>query len=120
MENMVAGYVYSLSQQTSVRLFHWREKDDDIDLVYDHPESPMAFEISISQNHHRRGLFTFSERYPRFQNKCFLIAPNVPASMPAASINSIGSFPLDLFLLAVSAQAERELENNLMSINRQA
>jgi Domain of unknown function (DUF4143) len=120
-ENMVAGHLYSLSQQTNVRLYHWRDKDDEVDLVYDHPVTPMAFEISTRYEHHRWGLVAFSERYKKFRGKCFLVTPNCEPRMPQpGTINEIGQMPLDLFLLAVSSQAEKELENNLLSLHRQA
>jgi predicted AAA+ superfamily ATPase len=120
-ENMIAGHLYSLSQQTNVRLYHWRDKEDEVDLVYDHPVTPMAFEISTRYEHHRWGLVAFSERYKKFKGKCFLVTPQAEARMPQpGTINEIGQMPLDLFLLAVSSQAEKELENNLLSVHRQA
>jgi predicted AAA+ superfamily ATPase len=121
VENMIAGHLYALSQQTQVRLYHWRDKDDEVDLVYDHPDSPMAFEISTGHQHHRYGLVKFAERHKRFHGRCFLISPHPGCQMPQpGTLNEVGTIPLDLFLLAVSAQAEKELENNLLSAHRQA
>ncbi|HXJ12703.1 MAG TPA: DUF4143 domain-containing protein, partial [Candidatus Limnocylindrales bacterium] len=114
VENLIAGHLYSLSQQTQIRLYHWRDKDEEVDLIYDHPTSPMAFEISIAPQHHRWGLIAFAERYKKFRGRCFLITPGSEPKMPQPkTINEIGQMPLDLFLLAVSAQAEKELEKNL-------
>lgn len=121
MENMIAGHMFALSQQTQVRLYHWREKQDEVDLIYDHPESPMAFEVGTGAGHHRRGLMELARKHDRFYQRCFVIGPDLPARMPfSETLNEFGTIPLDLFLLAVSAQAERELENNLVSCHRQA
>ncbi len=116
IENMAAGHLHALSQQTQVRLYHWRDKDNEVDLIYDHPETPMAFEIGMNGSHHRRGLYTFISKYPRFSGRCFIVAPDVPARAPkVGSLDEIGTIPLDLFLMAVSSQAEKELRNNLHS-----
>lgn len=112
-ENMAAGHLYALGQQSQVRLYHWRDKGDEIDLIYDHPEHPLAFEIASSAGHHRRGIQAFVSRFPRFEGKCFLIAPDLPARNPEDEWDKIGTLPLDLFLLAVSAQAECELKKRL-------
>ncbi len=120
VENMIAGHLYALGQQTQVRLFYWRDKNDEIDFVYDHPQQPLAVEIG-SGRHSRGGLYKFMQRYPRFKGRCFMVSPQVPFRMPAEGVeDDIGTIPLDLFLLAVSTQAERELENRLQSHHRQA
>lgn len=120
LENLVAGHIHALSQQTQVRLYHWRDKDLEVDLVYDHPERPLAFEIGAG-SHHRQGLYAFSERYERFHGGCFVVTPGSSLVMPQkGTVNEIGSIPLDLFLLAAGAQASKELENNLLSVSRQA
>jgi predicted AAA+ superfamily ATPase len=120
LENMVAGHLYSLSQQTQVRLYHWRDKNEEVDLAYDHPESPLAFEIAKG-HHHRWGLIAFAERFKRFNGRCFIVSAYAGLQMPRPkTISEIGAIPLDLFLLIVSAQAEKELENNLLGLSRQA
>jgi uncharacterized protein len=121
MENMAAGHLHALSQQTQVRLYHWRDKDNEVDLIYDHPENPMAFEVGSGGGHHRGGLYAFMERYPRFRGRCFIVTPDAPIRAPrVGTLDEIGSIPLDVFLLAVSAQAEKELKNNLRPRLRQA
>ena len=104
IENMAAGHLHALSEQSQARIYHWRDKNDEIDLVYDHPEFPVAFEIASSGSHHRRGINAFVGRFPRFEGKCFLIAPNCQASLPETNWDRIGTLPLDLFLLAVGAR----------------
>lgn len=114
VENTVASQLYALSQQTQIRLYHWREKDAEVDFVYDHPEHPLAFEIGLGPNHSCLGLIRLMDRYPKFRGGCFLVTPEAPIRMPPSGpVPGIGSFPLDLFLLVVSIQAERELERNL-------
>jgi predicted AAA+ superfamily ATPase len=108
-ENLVAGHLHALGQQTQVRVYHWRDRPDEVDLVYDHPSHPLAFEVASSPSHHRSGLLQFMERYPRFKRHCFLVAPGVPAAKPDALWSPVGTLPIDLLLLAISAQVQREL-----------
>jgi hypothetical protein len=49
------------------------------------------------------------DRFPRFKGRTFLIAPDVLPRTPTEKTGNIGTLPLDLLLLALSAQAEREL-----------
>ena len=118
-ENMVAGHLHALSQQSQSRLYYWRDKSAEIDLVYDHPESPVAFEIGSSGSHHRAGLASFIERFPKFRNRCYFVAPGIPAMAPNESNDGIGSLSLDLLLLAVGTQAEHELQARLAPSNSQ-
>jgi predicted AAA+ superfamily ATPase len=112
-ENLVASHLHSLSQQGQVRLYYWRDKDDEIDLVYDHPDAPLAFEIASSASHGRAGIRAFVERFPRFKNRCYLVAPSVTPRPAGQSADGIGLLPLDLLLLAISSQTERELATRL-------
>lgn len=112
-ENMVAGHLHALSQQSQTRLYHWRDRHDELDLVYDHPESPLAFEIGLSARHSLAGVRRFVERYPRFRGRCYLAAPGAPALRASEANGGIGMLPLDLLLVAIGAQAERELERRL-------
>jgi predicted AAA+ superfamily ATPase len=113
IENMAAGHLHALSEQSQARIYYWRDKNDEIDLVYDHPEFPVAFEIASSGSHHRKGIHAFVGRFPRFDGKCFLVDPHCAASLPEDRSDRIGRLPLDLFLLAVGAQAEYELARRL-------
>ena len=114
IENMAAGHLHALSQQTQVRLYHWRDKDDEVDLIYDHPDGPLAFEVGSGGGHHRAGLYALMERYPKFRGRCFIVTPDITPQEPKiGTFDEVGRVPLDMFLLAVSAQAEKELRNNL-------
>jgi predicted AAA+ superfamily ATPase len=111
MENMVAGHLHALGQQSGVRLYYWRDGNEEIDLIYDHPDQPVAFEIASSSNHHRGGINAFMARFPRYKGRCFLIAPGAAPMAPGA--DGIGTMPLDLLLLAIGAQTEKELAGRL-------
>lgn len=113
LENMVAGHLHALSQESQVRLYHWRNKQDEVDLVYDHPEMPLAFEVSMNSTHHRRGLLAFEGQFPRFRGRCYLVSPESPACLPADAWDGIGSIPLDLLLLAIGAHSEAHLRGRL-------
>lgn len=108
-ENLVAGHMHALAQQGQVRLYYWRDKNDEIDLVYDHPDEPLAFEIASSSGHGRAGMRAFMERFPRFKNRCYLVAPGVAPRALSEGSDGIGVLPLDALLLALNWQAEREL-----------
>ena len=115
LENMVAGHLHALAQETQGRLYHWREKNAEIDLVFDHPDQPLAFEIAMSGRHHRKGIAEFVARFPRFRGRCYLVAPDQEARRPQDSWgDEIGSLSLDLLLLAAGVQMERELVNRLV------
>lgn len=112
-ENMVAAHLHALGEVGQVRLYHWRDRNDEVDVIYDHPDRPLAFEIASSATHHRRGLHAFVERFPRFQGRCFLVHPGAEAILPEHSWDGVGLLPLDLLLLAAGAQAEQELQKRL-------
>ena len=109
VENMVAGHLRALGEVSQVRVYHWREKQDEIDLIYDHPDAPVAFEVASSAAHHRQGILAFIARFPRFEGRCYLVAPEVPATRPDQNFDGIGTIPTDLFLLAVGSQMSHEL-----------
>ncbi len=113
MENLAAGHLHALSQQSQIRVYYWRDGENEVDLIYDHPEHPLAFEIGSSPNHHRDGLRALIERFPRFKGGCYAVSPNCQAVKASTAHEGIGSIPLDLMLLAISRQAERELEERI-------
>jgi predicted AAA+ superfamily ATPase len=120
IENLTAAHLHALSQQSQVRLYYWRDKDDEVDLIYDHPDKPLAFEVGSSVSHHWKGLQAFTDRFPRFRGCCYYIAPEIPPRRPEDNPERVGTLPLDLVLLAVSAQAESELKNRLATSPRPA
>jgi predicted AAA+ superfamily ATPase len=113
LENLVAGHLHALSQLSQTRLYHWREKNDEIDLIYDQADAALAFEIGSSATHHRRGIQTFMQRFPRYRGRCYIVAPNAPLQLADTAADQIGSVPLDLLLLMISARAEQELAGRL-------
>lgn len=113
MENLVAGHLHALSQQSQVRLYHWRDGTDKVDLIYDHPTSPLAFEICSSTRHSRKAISRFRERFPRFRDRCFLVAPTATLTRPEDNPDRIGTLPMDLLLLAIGCQAERHMAQRL-------
>lgn len=111
-ENMAAAHLAALATHTQTRLSHWRSGSDEVDLVYDHPSDPLAFEIASSPDH-RRELRTFADRFPRFRGRTYLVAPG--ATPVHASEDAPGALPYELFVWAVSAQADREVAERLAS-----
>lgn len=114
LENMAAAHLHTLAQQTQARLYFWRERDHEVDLVYDDPQSPMAFEISVSKGHRRAGLREFIRKHDRFAGNAYVVsvdAPDIPASQ---SPDAIGSISFDRFLVLVGALADDQLRRRVM------
>ena len=113
LENLVAATVRSLALHTGVRLHHWRDGKHEVDLILDHPDQPLAFEIGSSPDHPRAGIMALHERHPRFRGRCYVVAPQASVTQPDATATGIGTLPLDLFLQVVGAQAEAALAASL-------
>ena len=109
LENAVAAALHGLAQHTGVRLYHWREGADEVDIVLDTPRGPLAFEVASSPTHSRRGLRALVARYPRFGGRCYLVAPGVPVLLSERAPDGIGTLPLDVLLLAAGAQSAAAL-----------
>jgi len=111
LENLVAAHLHALGQQANVRLYHWRQgQRDEVDLIYDHPEQPLAFEIAASSRHSNRGLKSLIDRHPKFKGRAYLVAPDIPAINAG---DGVGALPLDLLLLCISAQAGQALHQRI-------
>jgi uncharacterized protein len=113
IENLVAAALHSLAALAGLRLFHWRDGRDEVDLVLDHPTRPLAFEVGSSPDHPRNGLRALMARYPRFENRCYLVTPRGRTVAPTASPTGVGTLPLDLLLIAAGRQAEAALASQL-------
>ena len=112
VENMAASHLRALAYQDDVRLYYWRQKTSvEVDLVYDHPDDPVAFEITASADHHHRGLLALQEKFPRFQNRCYLVSDDQEACPPSSK--QPGKLPLDLFFMIVGRQERHALEARL-------
>jgi predicted AAA+ superfamily ATPase len=111
LENLVAANLRSLALQTGVRLHHWREGRHEVDLIYDHPDEPLAFEIGSSPDHPRAGLRALVDRHRRFEGRCYVVAPQAGVTHPTET--NIGTLPLDLLLQIVGAHAAAALATNL-------
>lgn len=114
IENLAASHLYALSQQSQVRVHHWRERRDEVDLLYDDPAGPLAFEIGTSSSHPRKGLHAFLRKHPRFEGGAWYVAPGLPARAPGNTGDPWGTLPLELFLLAVGRQAAAYLRQRLL------
>lgn len=113
VENLVAATLRSLALHTGVRLYHWRDGKHEVDLIFDHPDQPLAFEIGLSPDHPRAGITTLSERHPRFSGRCYVVAPQAAVAHPESTAAGVGTLPLDLLLQVIGAQAEAALAASL-------
>lgn len=112
-ENMVAAHLNALATQTQTRLFHWRDGQSEVDMIYDHPEDPVAVEVGLSSDHSRTGLQALAARHPRFAGHCYLVTPDTVLIPPEQTRSGVGTIPLDTFLMAVGRQAEQAMRQRL-------
>ena len=105
LENLVAASVRVLALHAGVRLHHWRDGSLEVDLIYDDPRQPVAFEIASSPNHHRKGLTALLDRFDQLRGHSYLVAPHAAVLPAGSSTSGIGTLPLDVFLRVVGQQA---------------
>ena len=113
LENFVTASLRTLSAHTGVRLYHWRDGDREVDLIYDDPQNPLAFEIASSPRHRRGGLNHFATRNKRFRGNCYLVAPDSEVRHPSVNGPAPGTLPLDDLLVAIGAQAHQAMTRRL-------
>ncbi|WP_419918842.1 ATP-binding protein [Candidatus Poriferisocius sp.] len=113
LENLAAASLNTLAVHAGVRLHHWRDGNHEVDLIYDDPRAPLAFEIASSPNHSRRGLSALIGRYPSFRGNSYLVAPQSAVFHAREAESGIGSLPLDTFLLATGTQAHQAMLTRL-------
>jgi predicted AAA+ superfamily ATPase len=115
-ENMAAAAVHGLGQHTGVRVHYWRDGNkNEVDLIFDHPTDPLAFELASNSNHSAGGLDALQSTHPRFKNRTYLVAPGLPLTHPEQSARGVGQISLDLLLVAVGRQASAALARQLPS-----
>ena len=109
IENMAAAALHALASQAGVRLHHWREGRDEVDLIYGEPSAPLAFEVSSGSLHDLSGLKALIRRSDRFGDHAYLVAPGLPVAHPTDTAEGIGTLPLDTFLMTVGRLTEAAL-----------
>ncbi len=112
-ENVVASHLHALAQQAGTRLYHWRQGTIEVDLVFDDPEVPIAFEVASSSRHSTAGMLKLIERYPRFAGRCYLVAPGLQPLNPKDSESGIGRLPLDLLLVVLGHQVAEAMRRRV-------
>jgi len=116
IENLVAGHLHAMSRETSTRLYYWRDSSKrEVDLVLDDHAAPMAFEVTVDEDHGFRNMAAFIERYPRFRERTYMVTTSSRLTFESArgSRTSIGVVPLELMLLAVGAHTSRAMTDHL-------
>ena len=118
LENLAASALHSLAVNSGTRLYFWRDAEDtEVDLIYDHPLKPLAFEIGRSHKHSRSGLHALAQKHPKFRHRCYFVSPTSWFLSSSASPNGVGTIPLDQFLMAVGAQTRQEIVQSLSSFS---
>lgn len=112
-ENTIAAHLFSLAQQTHVRLYHWREGKSEVDFVYDHPSHPIALEIGSSAKHSLKGIKALCKKHPKFKGSSFLAYPNATPHKPNPETGSPGHVPLEACVTLISQHATLALKQKL-------
>ena len=114
LENLAASHLHALGQQAGVRVHYWRDGRLELDLIYDHPTDPIAFEIGSSQHHPRHAAAAFAGKFARrFAGRVFIAAPDAPARAGRFNGDGVGSLPLDVLLLAAGRAATADLTRSI-------
>jgi predicted AAA+ superfamily ATPase len=115
IENLAAGHLLTLARHTGIRVYHWRRQNAaEVDLLYDHPETPLAFEVGSSATHTMRGCKALAEKHGKYRGNCYFVYPNAPVARP--SFDSPGTLPLDMFLLLVGQQTMHAMERRVAPV----
>lgn len=118
-ENMAAAALHALGQHSGLRVHYWRDSSKkEVDLIYNHPTQPLAFELASTSHHTLAGLEALRQAHKRFENRTYLVAPGLPLTHPEESSRGVGQISLDLFLLACSRQASAALSQQLPTTTR--
>lgn len=109
LENACAAQLRVLGEQTGVRVYHWRRGQEEVDLVYDDPAAPLAFEIASSSRHGTKGLRALQEQHPEFRGRCYLVYPEAVGRPADADSQEPGHLDLAGFLLASGDSARKAM-----------
>jgi len=114
-ENALACHLEALARQGEGRLFHWRKGKLRVSFVYDHPQAPLAFEVSQTTMHDSSSLKEFQKVFPRFKDRCYVVTPNAVAASPKDSATGIGRIGLAPLLQIIGAQMEQAFAARLLT-----
>jgi predicted AAA+ superfamily ATPase len=107
-ENLAASHLQSLAAAENVRLAHWRDRNAEVDVIYDHPSRPLSFEVG-SHKHARTGLRRLLERHPELHGRSWVVLKDAPWRSAQDDPEGIGTIDLPSFLWVVSRQIARAM-----------
>jgi hypothetical protein len=110
-ENTVAGHLEAYCRARQHRLFHWRQKQDEVDFIIGHPTDPTAIEVGSRPKHSTRGLSRLLKTYSQFGGRGWLLSPTATGVSPSPDSRSPkpGTAPLAYWLLACGLAADAAL-----------
>ena len=112
-ENALASHLQNLSRHDGARLFHWRKGKFGVAFVYDHSDTPLAFDVTDSAQHDTASLRAFQDAFPRFAGNCWFVSPSAVPSAPADSADGIGRIGLAPLLRIVGSQTRQAFRERL-------
>jgi uncharacterized protein len=104
IENAAATHLHAYAIQSGGRLFYWREGRHEVDFILRTGSEHLAFEVSASTRHSRKGLDALAAKHPRFRGRTWMVTP-APFRRAAAE-DAPGHLPVSEFLRVVSQCAE--------------
>lgn len=115
-ENAAASHLFCLANQENSRLFHWRDKNAEVDLILADPRGPIAFEIETGEKRRVKGLDALVARHEKFRGRTWKIGAHLlPSQVSAATPNTHGRMTLETFLIVIGALAARSAAKRLES-----
>ncbi len=107
LENAVAVHLHALARNLHIRLYHWRRGRDEVDFVLDHPERPVAVEVTYAARHSPAALRRLAEATPKLRGRCWLVGPGEIDTKPQEDGPVLGRVPPERWLHACGRAADR-------------
>lgn len=90
VENAVGAKLYALLQEKGGNLYYWRERQEEVDYVFEFAGRLIALEVKSSPAKSTDHLFAFAKRYPRAE--LVLVAPVKDKARPGVKYISLRDF----------------------------
>jgi len=107
-ENAAASHLWNYAGHANARLFHWRDKSIEVDLVLEETAGRSAFEIGTGEKQKTPGLGALIRRDSSFSGRTWQIGAGLSAGQTRPPADGVhGLLPLEAFLLVAGALAGR-------------
>jgi DNA-binding transcriptional ArsR family regulator len=102
----IVSHAVAWADAAGVTIGHWRSGRNEVDLVIDHPEHPVALQLDASRRASFDGLYALADAHPRFKDRLWVLLHRAPPTHPAHHPTGIGRLPTVPFLATLGAVAD--------------